>query len=71
MLDDDEVDAPEVGDRIVVQGILHFTARVKKRLRHKETGEVILILEWSHGLGDSKVRLQDEGEVWYRYAIAN
>lgn len=69
-VNNDMPNAPAIGERIIVNGIMHTKAHVKKRLYNEKTREVVLVLDWGH-LGESKVYLHDEGETWYRYASTN
>lgn len=62
---------PEVGDRLIVNGIMYAQAYVKKRFKNEKTGEVFLVLEWSDDLGESRVNLDDEDKIWYRYSTSN
>lgn len=62
--------APNVGDRIVVEDIKYALATVQKRLYNEKTGETLLVLDWGiHGT--SKVWLHDENVTWYRYDTMN
>lgn len=61
---------PKVKDRIVVYGMLHHTALVSKVTWDLEDQDWVIELDW--GLhGKSRVKMRDEGKVWYQFVEMN
>lgn len=68
-----------VGDRVVVQGypVSVWVSRIYRVDRYgaetlllEATAKIMLELDWGE-LGKSKVALEDENKIWYRYCETN
>ena len=62
-------DMVEVGDKVVVQGIMP-PATVEKVWFDEERMRLVIELNWGD-LGESKIYGHDEGTVWYKYTGTN
>lgn len=60
----------QIGERVIVQGIMYAEARVKEVNWLEKEHRTEIILDWGQ-YGTSKVYDTDEGNVWYRYQSSN
>jgi len=58
---------PQIGERIVVHGMLHHEAKVASVIWSATFFDWIIELDWGiHG--KSRVKLHDQNKTWYRWS---
>lgn len=61
---------PNIGDRLVVHGMLGFIATVESVTWDPKSIDWLIIIDWGK-YGKSRVWARDEGSIWHRWLELN
>lgn len=61
---------PNIGDRLVVNGMSGFIVLVESVVWHSTSADWLIVIDWGK-YGKSRVWARDEGSIWRRWLELN